>query len=693
MTQPPLLTDRSAWKILVGATFVAICAWLLVRSGGLYPSVFADEWYYDKLSRLQPLHESVLPSWLYLWLFSASSMCGPRFYDCVHAGNVAFFAAAIPFVYLIARHYTGRAVAAFIALLAMLAPFNLYTAYFMPESMYFFGFCVLTWIALTRAHWPWARYAATTGIVLGLMSLVKVHALFLVPALCLFLLYTRWMGGGRWLRDGARAVALALACVAAVRFGLGYLLGGRSALDLFGNFYGGAVHAAGSRSLFALVAPALVSAGGHLMALALLLPLPLAMVAASLLRPPPRAQAGKGALLQLYAFLMLGSAAGVTVLFTASIANAGLNNEGLRLHLRYYDFIFPLLWLVVAAAAGQRQSEPRTRLRWAIALVVAAGLAAAISRLGQFSPSPVDGPDLYAITVHKQGVLLLAALDALLLFLWARGRAVAAPLFLFAVLPATVLCGAFASTQTLKGARVQDLAERAADYARAHIPPAERDQVTVAGNDTPRLMRTQFRLDAKDSMTLLLAPDAPIEHASLPTRSKWLLVLGNHPLPDGVTPLYRNDEFSLVRIHGGHRRVGLASLAAPFGQGLIASASGLSWAESWGRWSDADKVVIRFNMPLPRHLRVVLKAQAYDVNTQLPFTMHVGERSEQFKVGWAPQDVSVAFETGGAEREIVIDVPHPVSPTVHGQPDPRRIGIGISEIEIGDTGGDGLANN
>lgn len=691
MATPPL-TDRPAWKILVGAAFVAICAWLLVRAGGLYPSVFADEWYYDKMSRLQPLHESALPSWLYLWLFSASSMCGSRFYDCVHAGNVAFFAAAIPFVYLIARHYTGKAMAAFIALLAMLAPFNLYTSYFMPESMYFFGFGVLTWIALTRAHWPWARYAATTGLILGLMSLVKVHALFLVPALCLFLLYTRWAAGGRWLRDGARSVALALACVASVRFGLGYLLGGKSALDLFGNFYGGAVHAAGSRSLLALVPPALVSAGGHLMALALLLALPLAMVAASLLRPPPREGAGKGALLQLYALLMLGSAAGVTILFTASIANAGLNNEGLRLHLRYYDFIFPLLWLVVAAA-GPQHGVQRAPLRWAVALVVAAGLAAALAKLGQFSPSPVDGPDLYAITVHKHGVLLLAALDLLLLLLWARGRAVAAPLFLFALLPATVLAGAFSSMQTLKGARVQDLAERAADYARAHIPPAEHDQITVAGTDTPRLMRTQFRLDAKDSMTLLLAPDAPIEHASLPTRSKWLLVLGRHPLPEGVAPLYRNDEFSLVRLQAGHRRVGLASLAAPFGQGLIASASGLSWAESWGRWSDADKVVIRFNMPLPRHLRVVLKAQAYDVNTQLPFTMHVGGSSERFKVGWAPQDVSLAFETGGAEREIVIDVPHPVSPTVHGQPDPRRIGIGISEIEIGDTGNDGQAGN
>ena len=59
---------------------------------------------------------------------------------------------------------------------------NVYTAYFMPESTYYFGFAVLSWIALTRGQWGWARRALATGAVLGLMSLVKVHALFLLPA-------------------------------------------------------------------------------------------------------------------------------------------------------------------------------------------------------------------------------------------------------------------------------------------------------------------------------------------------------------------------------------------------------------------------------------------------------------------------------------------------------------------------------
>jgi phosphoglycerol transferase len=94
-------------------------------------------------------------------------------------------------------------------------------------------------------------------------------------------------------------------------------------------------------------------------------------------------------------------------------------------------------------------------------------------------------------------------------------------------------------------------------------------------------------------------------------------------------------------------------------------------------------VVLHFSQPLPRHARIVLKAQAYDVNTELPFTMHVGGRSEHFRLGWLPQEIGLMFDTDGNQRELAIDVPRPVRPSTRGQPDTRPIGIGLSEIEIG----------
>jgi hypothetical protein len=562
-------TDRPAWKFAALAAFAAVCAWLLQRNLGLYPNIFADEWYYSKMSRLQEFKDALVPSYLYLWIYRGTNACGTAFYDCAHVANVVFFAAAAPFVYMIARQVAGKPVAAFLALLSIAAPINVYTAYFMPEAMYYFGFCVLSWLALTRTHWHWAAYGAATGLALGLLSLVKVHALFLVPALCLFLPYVRWAAGGRWVATGLGSLGVALACIVAVKFGLGYLLAGDVALSLFGNFYQGAVNVAGNQRFLGLIDPALINGRGHLMALVLLLPLPLALIAQSVLQPPVREQAGKTALLQLYALLMLGAAAGVTVLYTASIAPLGVNHEGLRLHQRYYDFVFPLLWLVAASAA----------LRY--------------------------------------------------------------------------------------------------------VPPAERAQLTVAGSNTQDLMRAQFRIDDKDTSMVVLDGNPVIEQSQIPVRQKWLLLLGKYQLPAGIKPVVETNEFSLVRVNLAHRRVAGASFARPFGEGLITAAEGLSHIEPWGRWSDAKQVVLHFSRPLPRHARIVLKAQAYDLNTELPFTMHVGGHSEHFRLGWLPQEIGLVFDTDGKQRELAIDVPQPVQPSTRGQPDTRAIGIGLSDIEIG----------
>jgi phosphoglycerol transferase len=635
------------------------------------------------MSRLQEFKDALVPSYLYLWIYRGTNACGTAFYDCAHVANVVFFAAAAPFVYMIARQVAGKPVAAFLALLSIAAPINVYTAYFMPEAMYYFGFCVLSWLALTRTHWHWAAYGAATGLALGLLSLVKVHALFLVPALCLFLPYVRWAAGGRWVATGLGSLGVALACIVAVKFGLGYLLAGDVALSLFGNFYQGAVNVAGNQRFLRLIDPAFINGRGHLMALVLLLPLPLALIAQSVLRPPVREQAGKTALLQLYALLMLGAAAGVTVLYTASIAPLGVNHEGLRLHQRYYDFVFPLLWLVAAAALGKPARAARPALRWSIALLFIAVLAFALFKLPTYWLNPVDGPELYALSPDRLAGRILLGLDAAVLLLWAGRQRIAGPLFLFVALPLSVACGTLFTSGIVGTMRAETPPDRAASAALRYVPPAERAQLTVAGSNAQDLMRAQFRIDDKDTSMVVLDGNPVIEQSQIPVRQKWLLLLGKYQLPAGIKPVVETNEFSLVRVNLAHRRVAGASFARPFGEGLITAAEGLSHIEPWGRWSDAKQVVLHFSRPLPRHVRIVLKAQAYDLNTELPFTMHVGGHSEHFRLGWLPQEIGLVFDTDGKQRELAIDVPQPVQPSTRGQPDTRAIGIGLSDIEIG----------
>ncbi|MBU0455147.1 hypothetical protein, partial [Streptococcus oralis] len=133
------------------------------------------------------------------------------FLECARAGNLLLFAAGLPFVYLVARRFTTPPWAGLITLLAAAAPLNVYTMYFIPETTYWFGFCLLSWIVLTRTAWRLVPLGLAAGIVLGAMSLVKVHALFLIPALGLYPLYASWLQGGATLQWLARGLGAALA--------------------------------------------------------------------------------------------------------------------------------------------------------------------------------------------------------------------------------------------------------------------------------------------------------------------------------------------------------------------------------------------------------------------------------------------------------------------------------------------------
>jgi phosphoglycerol transferase len=671
-----------AWRAAMLASFAAVFAYLLYRNLGLNPAIFADEWYYSKMSRLMPLSEAILPSYLYLWVFRASNVCGNGFLDCVRVGNAVLFVGAAPFIYLCARQFTDARRAWAVALLAILAPVNLHTVFFMPESAYYFGFWVMSWMVLTRSDsWSWRRLAAASGALLGLVSLVKVHALFLVPALCLFLLYIHWTRGGRW-REGLLAMALAALATFAVKLGLGYLLAGDAALTLLGSFYSGSRDAAHDLPLRSLLGPAFVNGRAHLMALAVLLGLPLAVLAYSLAGRAARGRRGDRLDdLHLYTLLMLGCALGMTVAFTASIAHHG-PTEVLRLHMRYYNLVFPLLFMVAAATPGA--DGDRRALRAAIAFGVALLVALGVWKLPLYVLASMDGPEIASFSVRDRWGTLLVALQLLALLLWVGRSRRAAPLFLYAVLPLMAAAGLYTNYAYTRQLTFAWGPENGGRYAQRHVPKAEQKLITVAGAEMAELMRAAFYIDNKDVAFLPLEKNAPIASYQLPVHNKWLLVIGPHALPPGIQPVAATSEFALVRVGRDTRRIGLSMLSRPYGDGPVAGAEGLSHAEPWGRWSVGERVVFHFKEALPRHLSVTLKARAFGPNQALPFTLRAGEKQVDFRLSNVQQDIGLRIETDGRQRSLVIDVPRPVSPAELGQSsDSRKLGIGIAAIEIG----------
>ncbi|MBB3118070.1 DUF7024 domain-containing protein [Pseudoduganella violacea] len=670
--------------------FVAALAlafiYLLLRNGGVYPMVFADEWLYSSSARLQPLAKSTLPSYLYLALFGQTNMCGPGFLECARMLNALLFVGAAPILYLLARPVCGARLAAVLAVLCLFGPINSYTVYFMPEAMYFLGFCIFAWAALRGRDLPPLRYGVLTGAVLGVLSVVKVHALFLLPALLAYMLYLCASGpaAGRWTRLLRMALVAPLVMLA-VKASLGYLLAGADGVQLFGSFYGNN-HGGDPRGLARLLAPGWLNLRGHLMGLVLLLGLPLGMLLWQLASRQGRAQATPALRdLQVFALLALGAALGMAVLYTASIAEQG-PTEGWRLHMRYYNFVFPLL-LIVAAAPLAKPAEAVSAARWPRLLAVAvvgAGIVYAYFHLQPaYLVSYIDSPELMMMTRKRGQFAAGVALQLLMLGLWVWRPRWSALLLVGLLLPVLSLYSESGIRTILQRQRVPEVYDRAALLARNYLPREELAQLTVAGEGAG-LLRALFHLDTPGADFIELKPGAPLAANEVPPRRRWLLVVGQHELAPELQPVVRTPDFALLRVRAIPQSLLRADFNEPLDSGLLSAAEGLANPEHWGAWSVAKQVKLEFAQPLPKQARLILRASTFGPNLEQDFQIIVGGQSQRFRLQGKVQDRLFEFNTDGATRSVVIEVPQPASPLELGQGnDDRKLGLALTSIELG----------
>ena len=215
------------WLLVTFTGMIIVFLLLLYRSMGLLPIVMADEWEYSLHSRLLPLAVTARPFYLYLWLFRHTNYCGCAYLQCARVFNCVLFVGAAPFIYKTARQVTTSRVATLVALLSIAAPVNTYTAYYMPEAMYFAGFWVLSWFLFAFRRMPPYSYGFWAGIILAGMSMIKVHGIFLFPAVALLViaLALRSHASNHW-RDLVVSLGCLILGFAVVRFSLGFVFAG-----------------------------------------------------------------------------------------------------------------------------------------------------------------------------------------------------------------------------------------------------------------------------------------------------------------------------------------------------------------------------------------------------------------------------------------------------------------------------------
>jgi len=462
-----------------------------------------------------------IPNLLYYRIYAA--LAGPDIYFSAKLLNAAFVVAAAAPAYVTARTYLRPFEAAAFSVLIICAPMDTVARYFMPESLYYFGFWCVTCLLLCGPRSNTAAVAVAAGIALGLLSLVKPHALALVLGVGLFLLLRK----GRAARQ-CLSVAILVCSFYAVHVGTGYLLSGTLDYSVGGPAYGSTL------SLLRFeFGPFLFNASGHLAALVLLAGLPLAAVGVALIRDRRRLDPALEDLM-LLALATLTAMLVMTVCFSVAAYLSDPTIERItRLHGRYYAYALPLTILAYVAMV-RRGCGPASLFSNMGLLTLALGTALAayiVARL--YETSIVDYPELGILPKWPGGALVMviggtvcvAAVWILRLRFTDRIARRALPVAWWAAIVASTsmlllaapLAGKWFTPNDVDRAMMNDPVLRDMDY-RA-------DGLVVGTNENrPDTYRVMFHL-ASRSRGRFIARDAVLDDAAIPSDVNWLILM------------------------------------------------------------------------------------------------------------------------------------------------------------------------
>lgn len=545
------------------AIMVAILAVaLLLRNEGLYPIVFADELSYSKFARLVPLQDALLPNFLYFAIYRTTNFCGDGFLGCARMLNVLFFTLSFPFIYATAKKFVSKPFAGLVAFLTLAGASNSYTAYFMPEALYFLSFWMLAWSLIRLNEASSAAKWLMPGFILGILSLVKPHGLFLFPALLVYCLFIAQKSAiGKYLHIAGSTVSLAIATFATKLIG-GFILAGKNGVTLFGTFYTPYADTAQNRDIqyyWTLAKAAALNASGHTLALCFVYAIPVAIFLRLLSRKNKfgNPQHSDISPLLLLTGLVIADLVAVTSLFTASIAQ---ESSVYYLHIRYYFFALPLLLIV---AARESESGREEGGRWVRALcaapVIAAIIYVAAAGLKPFDAISSIAPELYGLIAQPMILYGAGGIAILALLAWVRSPPHGAKAYLFVFMPFAILCSGFIVNNDLRYRMKPDIFDKAGMFARTYLDHDQRSKTLIVGTDSDvallfrvlyyfDLPNTDYgNLDGPGSSIKLIPRGAAYNVQDLPATKNWILVVDDHPLSGETVSAIRGPGYSLYQ--------------------------------------------------------------------------------------------------------------------------------------------------
>ena len=231
-------------------------------------------------------------------------------------------------------------------------------------------------------------------------------------------------------------------------------------------------------------------------------------------------------------------------------ANSGSSYEMIeRLHMRYYDFTFPLLLIIAASQLSPESATSMTRWRAIIAIPIGIAILYAVyTCMAPYWPNFIDSPELRGFTSKKNIFYVLGGFSFFALALWVYSARFGAKVFIYLFMPLAVIFSTDHINKDLRQRLIPDVFDKAGIFTKQYLSSEDLSKLVIVGSEPVGLFRSLFYIDNPQSSQETIPKGTRYDLSKLPAGKEWILIIGEHSLSENTFFQLPMDGFTLVHV-------------------------------------------------------------------------------------------------------------------------------------------------
>jgi phosphoglycerol transferase len=452
-----------------------------------------------------------------------------------------------------------------VALIALVGPISAYASYFTPEMMFYFGCAVVIYFALRFHARTGAGKWALLGVGLGLVTLVKPHALFLTAPLLAYIVYLAFKAGGNgWLKSLARLLSF-FGTLALSKLAIGYAFAGEKGLSIFGGSYdssaASAISSGGAASGGVVTDPnvAAIAAGGalgttvwqvlfHISYMLMFLAVPLILTGIQTIRAfRTKGEPSETTKVSFFLFVALIALVLVSAAFVSYSSAFGETLQN-RVMIRYYEYLIPFLPLTLLPL-GNHIPKLGKPAKWSILAGSIIWLIVALPNMSTVVPGLFTDSSMMASAI-KSGIPLavFAAFGVGMLAYWLFKPETGAQVWLYAFAPLMLLVYSISiyTNMTVPSSQVGQYTG-SSRWVHDNISEKDRENIIVIGNNYQNVQAAQLWIDSPTSTGQMVAEGQEVDINVFPEKGQLILAIGKVALSGDGFIVKQTDNWALIK--------------------------------------------------------------------------------------------------------------------------------------------------